>query len=194
MNATGENTNPSMLTKSVVLVGLMGAGKSTVGRRLAERLDVPFRDSDAEIETAASFSISEIFERFGEEGFRAGEVKVIDRLLNGPACVLATGGGAFMSPDIREKIAKLGVSIWLQADLDTLWARVKDKPGRPMLENDNARDILAGLLTARYPVYALADITIKSAPGVAHDAVVDAIIAGLYEFGGVLQKEKDNDC
>ncbi len=176
---------PLKLDRTVVLVGLMGAGKSTVGRRLADHLALPFVDSDDEIKIAADLNIAEIFERFGEQYFREGESRVIARLLDGPPCILATGGGAFMAPDNRKLIADRGVSVWIKADLDTLWDRVRGKPGRPLLEQDNPKQTLADLLAARYPVYQQADITVESRPGEPHEAVVRKIVAALKDHGNL---------
>lgn len=178
-----------IVNRTVVLVGLMGAGKSTVGRRLAERLRLPFIDSDDEIVKAADLTISEIFERFGEQYFRDGERKVISRLLDGPPCILATGGGAFLSDENRTVISASGVSVWIAAELETLWDRVRDKPGRPLLQGDDPKRVLSDLLEARYPVYGLADIVVESAKGQPHNAVVDAIIAGLDAAGYLDQNE-----
>ncbi len=179
MVETRENPQVLHLRRTVVLVGLMGAGKSTVGRRLADRLSVPFVDSDHEIESASNLSIPEIFERFGEQYFRDGESRVIARLLDGPPCVLATGGGAFLSREIRSMIAAQGVSVWIRADLETLWERVRGKPGRPLLQRDDAKQVLARLLDERYPVYGTADITIDSRSHAAHETVVTDIVAAL---------------
>lgn len=172
-----------IVNRTVVLVGLMGAGKSTVGRRLAERVNLPFIDSDDEIAKAADLTIPEIFARFGEQGFRDGERKVIARLLEGPPCILATGGGAFMADENRALISDKGVSVWINADLETLWDRVRDKPGRPLLETVDPKRVLTELLEARYPVYGKADVTVESAKGHPHGSVVDAIIAGLGAAG-----------
>ncbi|MCF6304482.1 MAG: shikimate kinase [Rhodobacteraceae bacterium] len=157
----------------------MGAGKSTVGRRLADRLDMPFVDADDEIIVAAGLPIAEIFARYGEQHFREGEERVIERLLNGPACVLSTGGGAFMSEKTRKTIQGRAISIWLKADLETLWARVAGKPGRPLLQQENPKQVLNTLLLARNPVYATADITVESKATNPHEAVVDDIVASL---------------
>ncbi|MEM8788855.1 MAG: shikimate kinase [Pseudomonadota bacterium] len=170
------------LTRSLVLVGLMGAGKTSVGKRLAAFLDVNFADSDQEIELAAGLEVREIFERYGEAHFREGEARVIQRLLDGPPRVLATGGGAFMAPSIRAAIAEAGVSVWLDADLPTLWARVKDKPTRPLLQQSQPRQVLAGLLETRRPTYALADVRVPSAGGVAHETMVRAILEGVRAY------------
>jgi shikimate kinase len=166
------------LDKTLVLVGMMGAGKTSVGRRLASALGVPFRDADAEIELAAGCTINEIFERFGEPAFRAGERKVIARLLAEPPHVLATGGGAFMDDDTRSRIHDTAISVWLKAPLDLLLERVTRKDTRPLLRNTDSRAALERLLKEREPVYAQADITIESDEG-PQDAVVRRIVAAL---------------
>lgn len=176
---------PLKLDRTVVLVGLMGAGKSTVGRRLADHLGLRFVDSDDEIKIAANLSIPEIFERFGEQYFRDGESRVIARLLKGEPCILATGGGAFMGRENRDLIAARGVSVWIRADLETLWERVRGKPGRPLLEQADPRQALDDLLEARYPVYGTADITVKSHKGEAHDVVVRDIVNALEKHGNL---------
>ncbi|MEP0709728.1 shikimate kinase [Parvibaculum sp.] len=167
--------------RSIVLVGLMGAGKTTVGRRLARRLDLAFVDADAEIEEAAGETIPEIFERRGEAAFRAGERRVIARLLSGPPQVLATGGGAYMDPVTRANIAARGISIWLKADLDILMKRVGKRGDRPLLQNGDPRATMQRLMEERYPVYAEADITIESLEG-PHDTIVETIVERLKEF------------
>jgi len=146
----------------IVLVGLMGAGKTSIGRRLATRLGLPFSDADDEIEKAAGSSIEDIFERLGEERFREGERRVIARLLEGPPIVLATGGGAFMDPDTRKVIAENGISIWLKSNIDTLVKRTSKRKNRPLLKNKNHREVLKHLIEVRYPIYQLADIIIDS--------------------------------
>jgi len=170
---------PQRLARPVVLIGLMGAGKSSVGTKLAEILGVQFRDSDAEIEKAANLTIPEIFERYGEAHFRDGERKVIARLLGGKTKVLATGGGAFMNAETRALIARRAVSVWLKAGLDVLVERTAGRSHRPLLNQGNPRDILAGLIETRYPVYAEADIHVESRPGQAHDKMARRIIAAL---------------
>jgi shikimate kinase/3-dehydroquinate synthase len=164
--------------RSVVLVGMMGAGKTSVGKRLAAKLGLPFVDADAEIEAGAQLTISEIFERFGELYFREGERKVIARLLNGGPLVLATGGGAFMNATTRQNIAKHGVSIWLKPSFDILLARVRKKSNRPLLKTADPEQTLRRLLEERTSTYALADFTIESLDG-SHDTVVDAILRRL---------------
>lgn len=164
--------------RTIVLVGLMGAGKSSIGRRLAAALDLPFRDADTEIETASNMSIPEFFETHGEAAFREGERKVIARLLDEPRHVLATGGGAFMAPDTRRVIAEKGRSIWLRADLDVIYKRCMKRNNRPLLKTGDPKKTLQRLMDERYPVYAQADITIDSGDG-PHEIVVDKIIAAL---------------
>jgi len=165
-------------TKPLVLVGMMGAGKTAIGRRLAERLDCPFLDADDEIETAAGCSISDIFAMHGEAAFRDGERRVIKRLLDRSTAVLATGGGAFMDVDIRQAVLDKGISIWLKADIETLWQRVKRRDHRPLLETENPRETLERLIQDRYPTYAEADITVDSDVGPlckTVDRVMDAV-------------------
>ena len=155
-------TDARALDRSVVLVGLMGAGKSCIGRRLAQRLGVNFVDADAEIEDAAGCSIAEIFEKYGEEYFRDGERRVMARLLSEAPGILAAGGGAFMNSETREMIRNKAVSIWLRADLETLHARTKGRTHRPLLNTGDARATLQTLIDERYPVYAEADLTIDT--------------------------------
>jgi shikimate kinase len=168
--------------RPIVLVGLMGAGKSTIGRRLAAALKLPFHDADAEIETAAGCSISDFFERYGEPAFREGERRVIARLLSGPRHVLATGGGAFMDPTTRTLIKKMGFSVWLRADIGLLMERVSKRPTRPLLKNSDPRGTMERLMAERYPIYAEADLTVDSNGG-PHDAIVQRILAHLAELG-----------
>ena len=163
----------------LVLVGLMGAGKSSVGKRLSEYLNVGFIDADQEIEKAAGMNIVEIFEKFGEKYFRAGEKKVINRLILDEPQVLSTGGGAFMSKEIRDVIKIHGFSIWLKADLETLWPRVSGKGNRPLLNNKHPKQELENLIIKRNPVYKKADITIESKSNISHLAMVDKIIEKL---------------
>jgi shikimate kinase/3-dehydroquinate synthase len=164
--------------RSVVLVGMMGAGKTSVGRRLAARLGLPFADADEEIEAGARMTIPEIFEKFGEPYFRDGERRVIARLLEQGPCVLSTGGGAFLNASTRERIARAGVSVWLRPDFDVLLRRVRKRSNRPLLQTPDPEGTLRRLLEERSPTYALADITIESHDG-PHDAVVDQILAAL---------------
>ncbi len=148
--------------RSIVLVGLMGAGKSCVGRRLAARLNMPFADSDSEIEAAAGTAITDFFQNHGEAAFREGERKVIARLITGKPCVLATGGGAFCDPATRDLVAAHATSVWLRADLDLLVRRTAGKDHRPLLNQGNPREILARLIAARYPIYAEADVIVDT--------------------------------
>ncbi|MCZ6481676.1 MAG: shikimate kinase [Alphaproteobacteria bacterium] len=164
--------------KTIVLVGLMGAGKTSVGRLLAKRLDLEFIDADDEIEQAARCSIGQIFESHGEAEFRDGERRVIARLLTGPTHVLATGGGAFMRKETRDAIRGRGISVWLRADLDLLLRRVSRRKNRPLLRNENPRQTLEKLMEERYPVYAEADIVVDSGdrpPGTIVDNVIESI-------------------
>jgi shikimate kinase len=177
------NSAMKSLDKSVILVGMMGAGKTSVGRRLAAMLGVPFRDADSEIEEAAGCTVSEIFERFGEPAFREGERKVIARLLGEAPHVLATGGGAFMDPDTRARIKQSAISIWLKADIELLLERVGRKDTRPLLRTHDRRATLQALLASREPVYAEADITVISDAG-PQETVVKRVLAALEEYVG----------
>lgn len=144
----------------IVLIGMMGAGKTAVGTDLARRLGIPFVDTDGEIERAAAMTIREIFERDGEEFFRARESEVLSRVLAGPDCVVSTGGGAWMRPDNRQRIGEAGVSVWLNPSLETLWHRVRMRPTRPLLQTPDPRGTLESLLKDRLPVYELAEVTV----------------------------------
>lgn len=167
--------------RTIVLVGLMGAGKTTVGRRLAKRLGLDFVDADEAIEEAAGMSVSDYFDQYGEPAFREGERKVIRRLLiESDRCVLATGGGAFMDDETRSLIGDQGLSVWLRADLDLLVKRTSKRNTRPLLRQGNPREILQKLIDERYPIYAEANITIDTAD-VPHDDVVDIIVSALKE-------------
>lgn len=165
-------------SRSLVLIGMMGAGKSSIGRRLAARLQLPFVDADTEIEAAAGMTIPEIFARHGEPAFRAGEAKVIVRLLDRGPQVLATGGGAVMNEATRAAIREKGISIWLKVEFDVLMRRIKRRNDRPLLKTDDPAATLRGLMEKREPVYAQADVTVESREG-PHAAVVDAIVAAL---------------
>jgi len=170
--------------RSVVLVGMMGAGKSSIGRKLAQVLEIPFVDADTEIETAAHMTIPEIFSRHGEPYFRAGEARVISRLLEGGPQVLATGGGAFMRDETREAIRAKGISVWLKADYDVLARRIKRRNDRPLLKTDDPAATLKALMAERYPVYAQADITVLSRD-VPHETIVGEILSALTSSLGV---------
>jgi len=169
------------LDRSIVLVGLMGAGKTAVGRRLAARLGLPFVDADAEIEKAAGRTISEIFEDLGEAAFRDGERRVIARLLAGPPQVLATGGGAYMNAETRATIKAHGVSIWLRADLETLLERVSRRDHRPLLQRADPKTVLEELMRIRYPVYAEADLLVDSLDAPV-TATVERVLGALSRF------------
>lgn len=165
--------------RPLVLIGLMGAGKSTIGKRLAARLHLPFVDADAEIERAAGLTIAEIFERFGEKEFRDGERRVIGRLIDGKPKVIATGGGAFMQDETRALILDRATAIWLDADIDVLADRVGRREGsRPLLVGRDPREALTELAAIRNPVYALAPVHVRSQP-LPHDATVDTILRAL---------------
>jgi shikimate kinase len=164
--------------RSIVLVGMMGAGKSSIGRRLAERLGIAFADADAEIETAHRMSIPDIFSTYGEAYFRSGETRVIARLLEGGPQVLATGGGAFMNADTRAAIAAKGISVWLNAEFDVLMRRIKRRHNRPLLKSDDPGETLRCLMAERYPVYGQAEITIQSRE-IPHEKIVDEIVTAL---------------
>lgn len=162
--------------RSIVLIGMMGAGKSSIGRRLAKKLDLPFVDADAEIELAAGMPITDIFDHHGEDYFRSGEARVIARLLDQGRQVLATGGGAFMNPGTRSLIAAKGISVWLKAEPDILLRRIKRRSDRPLLRTADPEATLNKLIEQRYPVYAEADLIVHSRE-VPHEVIVDEIIA-----------------
>ena len=166
-------------TRLIVLVGMMGAGKSTIGRRLAARLGMPFLDADSEIEAAAGMSISDIFEVHGEPHFRDGEARVIARLLEGGPAVLATGGGAFMREDTRNRVGAKAVSIWLKADADIIMRRVRRRADRPLLQTADPEAAVGRLISEREPVYQHADLTIWSRE-VPHEKVVDECVDALH--------------
>lgn len=177
-NIGGDVDAGGVLPRTIALVGLMGAGKSTVGKRLAQALGVSFCDADDEIEIAAGRPIADIFKEHGEEEFRAGERRVIARLLQRSPHILATGGGAFMNELTRDLMRQKAITIWLKADIDTLMNRVQRRNDRPLLQNANPRATMEHLMELRYPVYATADITVESVDG-PHLATVDKIISAL---------------
>lgn len=188
MELRGEDADTEMaadrrdtirLARPLVLVGMMGAGKTSVGRRLARLLQAPFRDSDHEIEAAAGMSVADLFARFGEPAFRDGERRVVERLLSGEPAVVATGGGAFIEPATRNVIRRRSTSVWLRADLDTLWDRVRGRPGRPLLDRPDPRATLAEIDTRRRPVYAEADVVVDSHPGRSHEAMARSVMAAV---------------
>jgi shikimate kinase len=176
------------LKKTVVMVGMMGAGKTAVGTALARALGAPFLDSDEEIVRAADRSIAEIFERDGEAFFRARETEVLNRLLNGVPCVLSTGGGAFLSEANRLLIHEAGVSVWLRADLDLLWQRVRHKTTRPLLRTANPRETLRGLYDARLPFYQQADLTVDSHASLSVEDMAQRVIESLLVRPDVLER------
>jgi shikimate kinase len=179
--AAGQSVRAALGKRSVVLVGMMGAGKSSVGRRLAKALNLPFVDADAEIEKAAGMSISDIFTKHGEPEFRSGERRVVSRLLDEQPAVIATGGGAWMDESTREKVSARGVSVWLKAEVDVLLKRVKKRGGRPLLKAGDPEQVLRDLLTQREPVYARADVTVISRE-VPHETMVSETLEQLRGF------------
>ena len=173
-----DRARAALGSRNLILVGLMGAGKSSVGRIVAHQLGIPFVDSDAEIEKVSRMSISELFAAYGEEEFRALESRVMKRLLkNGPR-VVSTGGGAFINDRTRKHIKKGGVSIWLKADLDVLWERVSKRDTRPLLKTENPKQTLENLMNARYPIYAEADLTVQSRD-VRKETVAEDVLAAI---------------
>ncbi|MDB4198135.1 shikimate kinase [Ascidiaceihabitans sp.] len=175
------------LLKTVVMVGMMGAGKTAVGRALAQRLDVAFLDSDAEIEVAADRTVPEIFERDGESFFRGKETQIIERLLIDKRCILSTGGGAFLSEKNRKNISAQGISVCLNADLELLWNRVCSKDTRPLLRTDDPKATLKKLYDQRVPIYSLADLTLCSAPEYSIEDMVDQVIDALIARKNILE-------
>lgn len=181
LQEAGARVRERLDGRSVVLVGMMGAGKSSVGRRLAKALEIPFVDADTEIEKAASMSIPDIFATRGEPEFRAGERRVVSRLLDAPPSVIATGGGAFMDEGTREKVKARGISVWLKAEVDVLLRRVKKRGNRPLLKTGDPEDVLRDLLAKREPVYAEADVTVMSRD-VPHETMVAETLGQLLKF------------
>lgn len=178
----------SKLKRTVALVGMMGAGKTAVGTALARALGVPFLDSDDAIEAAASRSVAEIFERDGEAFFRQKESQILARLMAGPPAILSTGGGAFLAPANRAVIAANGVAVWLKADLDLLWNRVRHKSTRPLLRTENPRETLRALLAAREPVYALAGIVVEARADYAVEDMTARVIEALLARPDILER------
>jgi shikimate kinase len=178
--------------RPIVLVGLMGAGKTSVGRRLAEKLGIPFVDADHEIEAAAGKSIKEIFADHGEPYFREGERRVIQRLIGNGAQVLATGGGAYMNDETRQRIQEKGISVWLRAALPILMKRVMKRQDRPLLQSEDPEAVMRGLIDKRYPVYALADITVESRD-VQHGQMVNDVVRALAQWDGWDEKKTEHD-
>jgi shikimate kinase len=176
-----------VLKRPIVLVGMMGAGKTAVGTQLARLLQVPFLDSDEELVRAAQRSVAEIFERDGEAFFRARESEVLARLMAGPAAVISTGGGAFMSDVNRRVIAERGVSVWLQADLELLWQRVRQNTARPLLRTTDPKRTLSDLLTQRTPIYSLAQVTVGAEQGIGIEAMAQKVITYLKTLPDVFE-------
>ena len=176
------------LKKTVVLVGMMGAGKTAVGNALARMLAVPFIDSDEEIEKAANRTVAEIFERDGEAFFRDKESQVLMRLLSGDPCILSTGGGAYLAEANRQAIADRGVAVWLRADLELLWQRVRHKTTRPLLRTDDPKGTLAALLTARGPLYAKAQLVVDASPDYSIEDMAERVLAALETRPDVLER------
>jgi shikimate kinase len=158
----GEVARANLGRRNLVFVGLMGAGKSAIGKLVAQQMRVPFIDTDAEIERVSRMTITELFAKYGEVEFRALETRVIKRLMRGGAKVISTGGGAFINENTRRNIKRLGVSVWLNADLEVLWERVNKRDHRPLLKTENPKATLAALMESRYPIYAEADLTVNS--------------------------------
>jgi shikimate kinase len=183
----GKDRRLFRLKKTVVMVGMMGAGKTAVGKALAARLGVPFLDSDAEIERAANLTIPEIFVRDGEPFFRRRESEVIHRLLTSHHGILSTGGGAFLAERNREMIAREGVALWLNADIDLLWQRVRHKDTRPLLRTDDPRATLQGLYDQRVPIYALADLSVPCDPALSIDQMAGRVLEKLLTRPDVLE-------
>jgi shikimate kinase len=178
-----EDIRKKLGNHSIVLVGLMGAGKSSIGRRLAEKLDVPFVDADHEIEIAADKTIPEIFKDHGEAYFREGERRVISRLIENGAQVLSTGGGAFINEETRQGIQAHGISVWLKADLSLLMKRVMKRADRPLLQTEDPEAVMQKLMDQRYPIYATADVTVESRD-VQHTQMVNEVIKVLAKWPG----------
>lgn len=170
--------------RPIILIGLMGAGKTTIGRRLANRLDIPFRDADHEIEAAANLSVAEIFTQHGEDYFREGEKKVIARLLDEGVQVLATGGGAWMNEETRSLVNDRGVSVWLKAEFDVLMARVRRRSHRPLLKDPDPEGVMRRLMDERYPIYAEADLVVMSVDA-PHEVIVEAVVKALEQNAGL---------
>ncbi len=182
-----ETVKAQLGARSLVLVGLMGCGKSSVGKRLAGKLGLPFVDADEEIEKVAAKSISEIFADHGEEYFRNGERRVIARLLDNGPQVLATGGGAFINENTRAKIKDQGISIWLRAELPVLMRRVLKRDTRPLLKTGDPETVMSALMAARYPIYAEADLTVESRE-LPHDVMVLEVLAALAAYPALAEK------
>jgi shikimate kinase len=181
----GEQARAKLGRRNIVFVGLMGAGKSAIGRMVAQQLRGPFIDTDVEIERVSRMTISELFATYGEEEFRALETRVIKRLLRGGPKVISTGGGAFINDNTRRHISRGGISLWLKADLEVLWERVNKRDHRPLLKTENPRATLAALMEKRYPIYSEADLTIESRD-VRKEIIVTEVLAAI---AGIEQKD-----
>ena len=193
MTEKTKPTNRLNLNKTVALVGMMGAGKTAVGKALAALLDVPFLDSDASIEEAANMSVQEIFARDGEAFFREKESQVIARLLISHRGILSTGGGAFLLERNRKEIARKGVSVWLDADLDLLWSRVRHKDTRPLLRTADPRGTLAAIYADRVPIYRLADIRVAAERSLSVEQMADRVLRSLIAHPGIVTREDSRD-
>lgn len=187
MSQAFDTSKQIKLHKTIVLVGMMGSGKSAIGKALATKLDVPFLDSDAAIEEAAALTIAEIFERDGERFFRKREAEVIDRLLTGPPCILSTGGGAYLTKTVREAIAAKATAVWLDASLDILWERVRHKDTRPLLRTADPRQTLSDIFDARVPVYRLAEIHAAVTAGASIEQTTDSVLKTLSQYPEILE-------
>lgn len=181
--ALSEKARAVLGKRNLIFVGLMGAGKSAIGRLVAQTLSIPFIDTDAEIEKVSRMSISELFAAYGETEFRALETRVIERLLRGGPRVVSTGGGAFINENTRHQIKIGGISIWLKADLDVLWERVNKRDHRPLLKTENPKQTLENLMTQRYPIYAEADLTVQS-QNVRKDVMVNEVLSAVASLPG----------
>ncbi|MEO1641134.1 MAG: shikimate kinase [Pseudomonadota bacterium] len=175
------------LKSTVVMVGMMGSGKTAIGRALAAALDVPFVDSDAAIEEAAALTIAEIFERDGEPFFRKRETEVLRRLLSGPPGIVSTGGGAFLAAQNRDAIAQMGVAVWLDADLATLWERVRHKDTRPLLRTDDPKATLTNIFEQRTPIYALAGVRVPIDPLASIADTTERVLSALAQRDDILE-------
>lgn len=178
-----EQARAALGPRNLIFVGLMGAGKSAIGRLVAQALSIPFVDTDVEIERVSRMTITELFAAYGEQEFRALETRVIERLLKSGPRVVSTGGGAFINENTRQQIKDGGISIWLKADLDVLWERVNKRDHRPLLKTENPRQTLENLMNQRYPIYAEADLTVQS-ENVRKDVMVNEVLAALLRFAG----------
>ena len=179
----GERAKAALGKRNLVLVGLMGAGKSAIGRIVAQQLGLSFVDTDTEIERVSRMSISELFAAYGEEEFRALETRVTKRLLRTGPRVVSTGGGAFINEKTRKQIERGGLSVWLNADLDVLWERVNKRDHRPLLKTENPKQTLKDLMDKRYPIYALADITVQSRD-VRKEVIANEVLTSVIEYIG----------